>query len=285
MTLGVGTMNTATKYLRIFITLLVIFTLFAIHGCLEVPQDECESLKSELAEARVRIAQIQKDLESEQANYDSAQRELETARTKMAELERSLETEQSKSVRNQEEATKYRIRATDLEQQLEHYQTEVSKLEQRLALLLAEQYVPTHDIELAEIETNAVYWNSGWRDTSLLLQAKTINAKYLQTHPYIQGETDENDMVIEIWDMLRTGGVSSVIVRGNLNLTGELFVECDRAWLLVPNYRGIIWALECTTGETYTRLDARVNPQLEQYWEGFFYANPSDLRADLEERP
>ena len=285
MTLGVGAMNMAAKYLRTFITLLVTFTLFAVHGCLEVPQDECESLKSELAEARVGIAQIQRDLESEQANCESAQRELEKARTKTVELERSLETEQSKSAMNQEEATKYQIRATDLEQQLEHCQTEVSKLQERLALLLAEHYVPTRDIELAEIETNGTYWNSGWKDSSILLQAKTINAKYLQTHTYIEGETDENDMVIEIWHMLRNGGVSSVIAHGNFDLTGELFVECDRAWLLVPNYRGIIWALECTTGETYTAWDARSNPQLEQYWEGFFYGTPSDFMADLEERP
>jgi hypothetical protein len=278
-------MSIRAKCLKIFIALLVIITLSAAYGCLGVPQDEYERLKAELAEAQARIAQIQKDLETERANYESAQRELETARTKLAELEKSLETEQSKSERNQEEAAKYRMRVADLEQQLAHYQTEVAKLEESIAQLLAEQYVPTHDIELTEIETNAVYWNAGWKDTPLLLNVKTINTKYFQTHTYVQGETDENDMVIDIWYMLRTGGISSVIVWGNLNLTGESFEECDHAWLLVPNYRGVVWALEYTKGETYTRWDARANPQLEQYWEGFFYAKPSDLRADLEQRP
>jgi len=272
----------ADKYLRLFTISSVFFILITINGCLGAPQDGCEDLKSELAEIKVRTAQIQNDLQSAQDANEVAQRELETARNRIFELESTLKAEQTESIRNQEEAKELQDRVADLEQQLENYQNKVSNLEERLAQVYAEVYVPAHSIELSEIESNATFWNSGWTDTSLLLQVQAIVTKYFQDHTYVEDETDKNDLVIDIWNKLGTGGILSVIARGNLDVTDELFMECDHTWLLVPNYRGIIWALECTTGETYSIWNAQTDPQLEQYWEGFFYANPSDFAADWE---
>jgi len=147
-------------------------------------------------------------------------------------------------------------------------------------------YNPTHITRLEEIHSNPAYWNMAWEGMDYELQQTTreINSLYFETHTYVEGETDCNDMAIDIWNMLQTQGITSIIVFGSLESTGETFAECNHAWLLIYNSEGGAFALEPTNGELYFAEDVEQYPELEQYWAGYFYTKPSDLRADLKER-
>lgn len=146
-------------------------------------------------------------------------------------------------------------------------------------------YRPTHNLENSELH-NPTYWNTTWTGSAYELQKKVklINAQYFQTHTYIKGETDCNDMAVDIWNMLLTEGIRSIIVIGNLDKNAESFAECNHAWIIIPNKGGSYFALEPTNGKCYSKRHIRDNPRLKQYWEGFFYKLPSDLRADIKER-
>jgi len=145
---------------------------------------------------------------------------------------------------------------------------------------------PTHNTALEGIQSNPAYWNMAWKDKDYELQQTTqeVNSQYFESHTYVAGETDCNDMAIDIWDMLHTQGITSIIVDGNQELTGETFADCNHAWLLIFSSDGAAFALEPTNGELYFADDVEQHPELGQYWEGFFYTKPSDLRADLGER-
>ena len=141
---------------------------------------------------------------------------------------------------------------------------------------------PTHSITWQELESNTVYWNTNWQDLDAELQGTTYDVAnyYFQSHTYIENETDCNDMAVDIWNMLHTEGIISVIVVGNHSLDEEYFNECDHAWLLIIDSDGYSFALETTEGTIYFAEDIEDNPQIEQYWEGFVYIKPSDLKAD-----
>lgn len=141
---------------------------------------------------------------------------------------------------------------------------------------------PTHTIAWQEVESNSIYWNTNWRylDAELKVKVNDVANKYFQTHTYIANETDCNDMAIDIWNMLHTEAIKSVIVIGNLSLNGELLNECDHAWLLIFNSEGYSFALETTEGMILFAEDIEFDPQIEQYWEGFLYDKPSDLKSD-----
>ena len=143
---------------------------------------------------------------------------------------------------------------------------------------------PTHNMTLTELETNFVYHNIGLDDGLLLQTVESINQSFNENHPYIPGETDCNNMAVDIWNMLAAKGITSVIACGNLSLTNETFEKCNHAWLVIFDNQGASYAVACTIGEVYHRDDVQDYPELAQYWEGFFYTKPSDLRADLKER-
>lgn len=142
---------------------------------------------------------------------------------------------------------------------------------------------PAHYTSWQEVESNPIYWNTNWRGLDAELQAKAYDVAdyYFDTHTYIEDETDCNDMAVDVWNMLHTEGIKSVIVIGNHNLTGEYFNECDHAWLLLFNSEGYSFALETTEGTLFFAEDAEYDTQIEQYWEGFLYLKPSDLKADI----
>jgi len=141
---------------------------------------------------------------------------------------------------------------------------------------------PAHSMTWQEVESNPIYWNTNWRglDAELQTTAYDVASDYFQTHTYIENETDCNDMSIDVWNMLHTKGITSVIVVGNQSLDDEYFAECDHAWLLVFNSKGYSFALEITEGTLFFAEDVRSDPQIDQYWEGYLYAKPSDLKAD-----
>lgn len=143
-----------------------------------------------------------------------------------------------------------------------------------------------HHVPAAELGNASAYWNVAWkgRTAELCCEIRTVVSAYSQTHRFTPGETDCNDMAVEIWDRLVSRGIVSIIVVGNLEMTQEGFGECDHAWLMVYSAEGSAAAVETTTGRTYTWEDARANCRLRQYWEGFAYDSPSDLWTDFSER-
>jgi hypothetical protein len=148
-----------------------------------------------------------------------------------------------------------------------------------------------HDISLAEIQSNPEYWNITWqgRTTELQKTAGQINQLYLKTHTYIKGQTDCNDMTVDIWNMLKTAGIASIIVAGNLEFDNYTFAQCNHSWLLIylmekGETKPKNFILESTNGQLYFNEDIKRNPQVSRYEKGFFYAKPSDLREDFKER-
>jgi hypothetical protein len=142
---------------------------------------------------------------------------------------------------------------------------------------------PTHYVSMQEIETDSTYWNTDWEGMDWELEDKTydIADNYYLTHTYIEDETDCNDMAIDVWNMLHTEGIKSIIVIGNHYMDNEQFGDCDHAWLLVYDSEGYSFAVETTAGLLYFPEDAENEPEIGQYWEGFPYVKPSDLKSDL----
>jgi len=160
---------------------------------------------------------------------------------------------------------------------------------------------PSHGIPLTELRMNTQYWNTDHEKEALrIFEDKTydradedwigdelvelyqtissINTEYYEKHTYIEGVFDCNDMAVDLWNMLHKEGIASLIVVGNLDLDNESFAESDHAWLVVPYlYHPNFYSVEPTNGKVYLGED-------EQYWEGYYYTSPSNLRADIRER-
>jgi len=174
--------------------------------------------------------------------------------------------------------------AESLTDQLASANAEVFSLEQEIALLneIITPANPTRNLPREEIESSSTYWNLAWegRDKELQQTVREVNTAYYEWHTYILGETDCNDMAVDIWDMLRRKGIISLIADGNLELDQETFDQCNHTWLLILNSSGGAFALEPTNGKLYFKSA----PNSDQYMENFLYALPSDLRADLGSR-
>lgn len=145
-----------------------------------------------------------------------------------------------------------------------------------------------HNQTLEELNSNPAYWNLAWQGKYAEMESKTlaINQAYNKTHTYIKGETDCNDMAIDIWNILQTEGIVSIIVIGTLDKDGKTIADCNHAWLMINMlYKGDSkpsgFVLEPTNGEIYFGEDANLNPVLNRYWRGYGYTKPSDLREDL----
>jgi hypothetical protein len=133
---------------------------------------------------------------------------------------------------------------------------------------ITKQAPKLHNIPISEIHSNSAYWNLSWqgRYPEMEKKVKDISQQYFKTHTYITGQTDCNDMAIDIWNMLQTA-----------------FSQCNHAWLLVYEKRDnsgpASFAVETTNGQIYFSNDTA-----NRYWTGFCYIKPSDLRDDLKER-
>ena len=153
-------------------------------------------------------------------------------------------------------------------------------------------YEPENNITLAELTDGSDYWNSWTNTIALKNKAKELATVSKQYHKYITNEYDCNDMAIDLWNMLAKGGstwapITSIIVIGDLDEEGETFADCDHAWLAILNQTSndvvTIYALEPTNGAIYTYKTKENDPNAK-YFEGFFYAKPSDMRTDLGDR-
>jgi len=139
---------------------------------------------------------------------------------------------------------------------------------------------PTHNLPFEEVSGSTDYWNLAWEDADLQHTAQQVNTAYHEWHYYIEGETDCNDMAVDIWDMLKKKGIISLIAVGNLELENETFAQCNHVWIVILTSSGKAFALEPTNGQLYFKGD----PKADQYMHFFIYAKPSDLRADAGSR-
>ncbi len=152
--------------------------------------------------------------------------------------------------------------------------------------LTSRVYETTNIIPVEYLSDASEYWNIKWEGSASQLydELSAINSLYFQTHRYIPGKTDCNDMVVDIWNEFVSQGIVSLIVVGNVRVSQEAFADSNHAWLMVYSGEGSAVAVEATNGKIYSWDDAQVYPHLKQYWEGFIYENPSDLWADFKER-
>ena len=139
-------------------------------------------------------------------------------------------------------------------------------------------FEPTHNLTLADLQESDEYWNN-WNINILKDKVREVSQVCYTWHEYIEGEFDCNDMAIDIWNMLYKEDIKSVIVCGDIENENETFADCNHAWLVILNKPVHIFALEPTTAKTHPHDGTH-----PQYFEGFFYKQPSDLRADLKER-
>ncbi len=142
-----------------------------------------------------------------------------------------------------------------------------------------------HNIPIENLGDACQYWNLDWegRAPQLYVEIVAVNALYIRSHDYILGQNECDDMAADIWEILARKGIISLIVAGNLEMSGESYADCNHAWLLIYSGEGSAAALETTCGEVYTWQDTEVDPNLKQYWEGFIYEKPSDLWRDFKD--
>ena len=144
----------------------------------------------------------------------------------------------------------------------------------------------TPKIAVINPENIPSYWNRDWlgRPAALYDEIRSTTDTYIQTHNYVFGEIDCNDMAVELWHILKDKGVISLITVGNLEKSNESFLECNHAWLMVYNGEGSAAAIDVVSASVYLWEQVPSNLQLKQFWEGFLYENPTNLFTDFKER-
>ncbi len=147
---------------------------------------------------------------------------------------------------------------------------------------------PDHALDRDEVfEDPETYSSPTYKGDDYGLQKKLeeIAQLYYTTHTYYEGETDCNDMAADLWNILLTEDIKSVIVVGDRSQMGESFEESNHAWLYVFNGDGKVIYLEPTDGDVFYGLlpDGSSNQKAIAYREGFIYEKPSDLRKDLKD--
>lgn len=197
----------------------------------------------------------------------------------------AIQVENTKLKASVEVTAETNSRLTEL---LARAEAEKERLNIRIAQLTKQMNPsPDHALAPAQVWGNASFRSTEWAGRDFQLQSKVeeIGRTYNKTHTYILGETDCNDMAIDLWNMLLTQNIKSVIVVGNLEKVGETFAELKHAWLDIFDSEGRVIYLEATTGQvTYGRLpDGATNPKAVPYREGWLYEKPSDLRKDLKD--
>ncbi len=140
-----------------------------------------------------------------------------------------------------------------------------------------------------------------------LAKAVNIAESYKPSQLFQAGVYDCNDMAEELWNAYEAVGVESYMVVGNTKIRNESFLETDHCWV-------VVFCINEATGEQVTlAVDPQIslvgivdgaygttgdamNPEQEptsseppgqasdQYIEGFFYAEPDNLRSDLRAR-
>ncbi|MCL0092644.1 hypothetical protein M1N92_03140 [Dehalococcoidia bacterium] len=260
-------------------------------------EEHVSALNSEIRSLTAEIARLVPDIAEKQASYDlllakynSTLEQLGTLQTSFTRLSQEYE-----ALRKNFEALEDTSNGAAVAE-LSRLREQVSLLERQNSLLhiqvaqLTAQLTPAphHAVEGREIWGKPEFRSNAWagRDYELKRKIEEIARTWHETHTFIEGEMDCNDIAVSLHNMLLTAGIKSVLVLGNLEMVGETFEEANHTWLYVFNARGEVIYLEPTTGEVfYGRLpDGSTNPRAIPYREGFIYLRPSDLRRDLKGR-
>ncbi len=251
-------------------------------------------LNSEKIQLQFGLNDVQIELDSTQQELDSSAHELSLFKEHYNGLTDYYKIcrDEYKALQTSHEALQAACNGTTVEEILE-LRGEISSLQSQNAWLTSEvsrlenQMTPSPSNALKESEVwgDPKFKSTAWEGKSFQLRSKLeeLGKLYGDTHTYIQGETDCNDMAVDTWNMLLTEDIKSVIVVGNKDMEDETFGDCDHAWLYVFDADGMVIYLEPTTGEVfYGRLkDGSSNPDADPYRDGFIYENPSDLWRDL----
>ena len=173
-----------------------------------------------------------------------------------------------------------------LKNQVASFQSDNAWLQAEITRLENQRTVsPDHALDRAEVFGNPKFESTEWKgqDYDLRITLEDIGESYDDIHTYVEGEFDCNDMAVELWNILFSRHIKSVIVIGDRDESGETFEECNHAWLYVFDAEGQVIYMEPTTGQViYGRLtDGTTNPDAAPYREGFIYEKPSDLWKDL----
>ncbi|NQT71857.1 MAG: hypothetical protein HQ553_03695 [Chloroflexi bacterium] len=265
--------------------------------------DQITDLSSTVEQLQSQVSSLTTDLEDKRSEYDALSIEYNDTSEKLTLLEENhqalmneyddLMADFGTYITASENATV--VEVVNLQEQVSSLQDRVGTLQSdnfwldveiaRLNKLLTPS--PDHALKRPDVWEDETLWSHAWkmRDYELQLTLEEIAQQYYSTHTYYEGETDCNDMAVDLWNMLLTQDIKSVIVVGNRDMTGETLEESDHAWLYAFNADGKVIYVEPTTGEVfYGKLpDGTTNPKAVSYREGFMYRQPSDLRKDLKE--
>ena len=284
---------------------------------------DVRSLNSDISQQDEKIATLTAEAAGIQARYDALLKEKEAISRQLQALENSYETlskqkpeekpaqlleakQQLSALAEEKNVLNAQLSAIQIEnaklkasvdvtaetnsrltEMLGRAEAEKDRLNIRIAQLTKELTPsPGHALTPAQVWGTPAFRSTEWSGRDFQLQSKVeeIGRTYNKTHTYILGETDCNDMAVDLWNMLLTQNIKSVIVVGNLDKVGETFAELTHAWLDIFDSEGRVIYLEATTGQvTFGRLaDGSTNPKAIPYREGWLYEKPSDLRKDLQ---
>jgi hypothetical protein len=100
-----------------------------------------------------------------------------------------------------------------------------------------------------------------------------VAAYYHQTHTYTATDMFVcGDMAAELWNMLQTFGIDSIMVVGAVDVSITDILQSNHAWLLAEVEPETYLAVECTAGVT------RNADQYPLYYRGWYYSNPETLK-------
>lgn len=255
------------------------------------------SLDAEIRILTEEMAGVGPAMVQKQASYDLLLAKHAAIQEQLATLQISFTglSQEYQALREDYEALKEVANGVAVEE-LNRLQDQIAFLEGQNSLLsiqvaqLIEQLTPAahHAVEGRDIWGRPPFRSIAWagRNHELRRKIEDVARTWHETHTFIEGETDCNDIAVSLWNMLLTQGIKSVIVLGNLEMVGETFEEANHTWLFVFNARGEVIYLEPTTGEVFFGrfADGSINPRAIPYREGFIYVRPSDLRRDLKGR-
>ena len=257
-------------------------------------KEQISSLNAQAEQLETMASDLETELREKQTDYDSLLVKQSSTLEKLQTFQDNYLTlsAEYQSLLQEYEALKEACDSATVEE-LNRLRAQVASLERDKSLLtiqvaqLTKQLTPAPDHALirSQVWGNPEFRSTAWEGRDYELQGKLqeLGQLYNRTHTYIEGETDCNDMAVDLWNMLLTEEIKSVIVIGNLDKVGETFTESNHAWLYVFNADGKVIYLEPTTGEVIygTLPSGEENPVASRYRDGFMYEKPSDLWNDL----
>lgn len=274
-------------------------------------QSDIDGFNNTVEQLQANVVTLRADLDTKTSEYNLLETLHQDVSDELADLKESMTSleEEYQSLINDYQKLQENYKAfrdasdVDNVEEILSLQEQLSGLEEQVESLENEKF--WQDVEIARLNKlmtpspdHALVWSDVWadpetygspawkgRDYGLQQKLEEIAQLYYSTHTYYEGETDCNDMAVDIWNMLLKQDIKSIIVVGNRDVVGETLEESNHAWLYALNAQGKVIYLEPTTGEVfYGKLpDGSTNPKAVPYRDGYGYDRPSDLRKDLKD--